>query len=363
MSEVGMRGLCLGPPQQALCCALNHQFHCRLSGQRLMTSNQPHGHPPEAMAASTASCSWSGSGTSSRPEVLASPLRSAAWASASAAASGAVGLVGLSGCVALGLAGCLRAAARFRPAGDLGLSMSIGPAGGGTPRLPAPAAVARSGSRGWLALTTCRGCRQEGGGTGVVRYLAALHAYRYSSSVGSPCTHASATLCPAHPAYRQHTVEHDWLAALALHGHWVHAIFAVPQLRRSDKFGSVRRGAWWCMAGRGAAGWTWAPNRTPKPSCLLRGVQLQHTIAPHLHDAACSVAHGAVVVSVQIFQRLQEGCVEASRVHVSTPTSFRTGQAVPRRRPPCSWVAEAGRQHKRQAPQRMARAFMRRRDM
>lgn len=172
-----------------------------------MPSNQPQGYPPEAMAASTASCSWSGSGTSSRPEVLASPLRSAAWASANAAASAAEGLVGLSGCVALGLAGCLRAAARFRPAGDLGLSMSIGPAGGGAPQLPAPApaAVARSGSRGWLALTTCRGWRQEGGGTEVVRYPgspACLPAQQQSGLAMHPCINRAVPSTPSAPTAR-----------------------------------------------------------------------------------------------------------------------------------------------------------------
>lgn len=181
--------------------------------------------PPEAMAASTASCSCSGSGTSSRPDVLASPLRSAACASAAAAASAAVGLVGLSGCAAPGLAGSLRPP-RFRPAGDLGLSRSIGPAGGAAPRLPAPAAAAVAtggGSRGWLAFTTCRSLEVWRNFHGMLALqAAAMHT----------CCHAMP--CPAraaHAAHRQHAVEHDWLAALALHGHGVHAILAVPQLR------------------------------------------------------------------------------------------------------------------------------------
>lgn len=37
----------------------------------------------------------------------------------------------------------------------------------------------------------------------------------------------------AQRTHRQHAVEHDWLAALALHAHGVHAVLAVPQLQGS----------------------------------------------------------------------------------------------------------------------------------
>ena len=203
------------------------------------------------MTASTAACSWSGSGTSSCPHMLSSrPLLSAAAASAATAASAAEGLIGLIGCWSSACCCCcwrrapplclpLPPCPPFSPPVLLG-----GPAGAATAAAAPPA-----GSFGWLALTTCW---QQEHREGMPSALPATRqvqpeATKQCNDPGRtlhqavpPAGHPRhATPQPHHPpthrpppsTHRQHSVEHDWLPVLALHGHRVHPILAVLQLQ------------------------------------------------------------------------------------------------------------------------------------